>query len=64
MKLLKKLKLNDAQELSSHEMKRLEGGVSQGEYCATMSMLWDNNWTSWSVGAVEGWWIGWSSHCM
>jgi hypothetical protein len=61
--VLKKVKVIDAQVLDEQEMKRIAGGVSQGEYCATMSMLWNNNWSNWSVGAVEGWWYGWSNHC-
>jgi natural product precursor len=63
MKSLSKLKLNDAHKLSSNEMKRLEGGISQSEYCSQISSNFTDNASHWSTGAIEGWWYGWSTYC-
>jgi len=64
MKKLSKINFKDARVLSDPEMKKIEGGTSIAEYCATLEMLWNNNANNWSVGAIEGWWYGWSSYCM
>jgi natural product precursor len=63
MKSLSKLNLSDAHKLSSNEMKRLEGGVSQSEYCSQLGSNYNNNSSTWSTGAWEGWWYGWSTYC-
>jgi hypothetical protein len=40
----------DTQVLNEQEVKRIAGGVSQSEYCATMSMIYDS-------GKYKNFWI-------
>ena len=65
MKIVDKIKLKDVRELSNPEMRRIEGGVSVGEYCATLRWQFSHaQQNGLNLGFYEGWWYGWSNYCM
>lgn len=51
------------QELDYKEMNQITGGVSVAEYCATLDMLIENNWSSWDSGQKESAANAYSKHC-
>ncbi|MDR1369103.1 MAG: hypothetical protein LBJ72_03085 [Dysgonamonadaceae bacterium] len=64
MKKLKKIELKNAVVMNASEMKNVIGGISREEYCKIMKDSWDYNVNDWDAGTIEGWWYGWSHHCM
>lgn len=49
--------------LDIQEMIEIKGGVSKEEYCATVSMLIENNWDSWSDSERYSAASAYSKHC-
>ena len=64
---MNKLKLNFANEtgeiLSKEELKGVVGGIGSEEYCATLNLLIDNNWSTWTQQEKESAMNAWNAHC-
>lgn len=49
--------------LDLQEMNEIRGGVKVEEYCATVSMLIENNWNNWSEGQRKAAAAAYTAHC-
>lgn len=50
-------------QLTFNEMLNLKGGVCVEEYCATVSMLIENNWGNWDDHQREAAANAYATHC-
>ncbi|WP_185711568.1 hypothetical protein [Tannerella forsythia] len=51
------------EELNLQEMSEIKGGVSVEEYCGTLNMLIDSNWSTWNNHQREAATNAWAAHC-
>ncbi len=50
-------------KLNSNDLINLQGGISVEEYCATVSMLIQNNWDTWTDEQRKAAANAYSTHC-
>lgn len=55
--------LSKMKQLTFNEMLNLKGGVCVEEYCATVSMLIENNWGNWDDHQREAAANAYATHC-